>query len=111
MIGAEIEAGEGSEEEIPADEVLAEETQAYGKCTMLHVPSAEKIVKFRFGQAVIGRYTAVTVLNKGEMKTEIPVNQGEETSAGQILKKEGHIRMVVTEEIHAVMTTDNSWSN
>ena len=107
----EIEVGEVLEEEIPTDEVLEEEIQADGKCTMLHVPSAVKIVKSRFGQARIGRYTAVTVLNKGEMKTEVPGNQGEETSAGQILKKEGHIRVVVTEEIHAVEIADNSWIN
>ena len=100
MIGVEIEAGEGLEEEIPEGE----------KCTTLHVPSAVKIVKSRFGQAGIGRYTAVTVLNKGEMKTEIPGNQGEETSAGQVLEKEDHIRVVVIEEIH-VETADNSWSN
>ena len=99
------------EEEEAVDLMVVEVTLADGKCTMLHVPSAEKIVKFRFSQAVIGQYTVVTVLKKGEVKTEIPENQGEETSAGQILKKEGHIREVVTEEIHAVMTTDNSRSN
>ena len=111
MIEVKIEVGEGSEEEILTDEVLAEETQENGKCTTLHVPSAVKIVKFRFSQERIGRYTAVTVLNKGKMKTEIPGNQVEEASAGQILKKEDHIRVVMTEEIHAAMTMGNSRSN
>lgn len=111
MIEVEIGVGEGSEEEILADEVLAKEAQADGKCTTLHVPSAVKIVKSRFGQARIDRYTAVTVLNKGEMKTEIPGNQGEEASAGQILKTEGHIWVVVTEEMLAVEIADNLWIN
>ena len=88
MIEVEIEVGEGSEEEIPADEVLAEETQAGGKCTMLHVPSVVKIVKSRFGQARIGRYTAVTVLKNGETKMEDPVKQVAGILIGPGMKKE-----------------------
>ena len=111
MIEVTIEVGEGSEEEIQADVVLVEVIQAVGKCTQLRVPNAVKIVKSRLCQVVIDRYTAVTVLNKGEMMTEIPVNPGEDTSAGQILTKEGHILEVGTEEIQVVMVTDNSRSN
>lgn len=101
MIEVETEVGEGLEEEIPADEVLAvaEETLEGEKCTTLPAPSAERIVRFRFGQMKTGRSTVATVLKKGETKTEIPENQEEETS-------EGHIRVVATEEIHAVMTAD-----
>lgn len=95
-----IEADEGLEEEIPADEVLAQETQTDGKCTTLDALSAVKIVKSRFGQARTGPSTAVAVLNKGEMKTAISGNQEEEISAGQILK----------EEIHAA-TADKSRNN
>jgi len=108
MIEVEIEVGEGSEKKIPADEVLAEETQADGKCTTLHVPSAVKIVKSRFVQIVIGRYIAVTVLRKGETKMVDLGVQATETSAGQILTKDGQThQIVVIEEIQVVGIVDN----
>lgn len=62
-----------TEVEVLKDEVMAaEEISADEKCTTLLVPSAEGIVKFRFGRVKIDRYTAVTVLKKGKMRTEIP---------------------------------------
>ena len=56
-------------------------------CMMRYVITAETTVRFRFNPEMGNQFTAATVLNKGEMKTEIPGNQGEETSAGKILKK------------------------
>lgn len=75
-------------------------------CITLPAPSAVKTVKFHSGQAGIDRYTAVTVLNKGETKTEITGNHQEETSAGQILRKGDHIRQIAG-EMYEAETADN----
>ena len=93
-------------------DLVTGEISADGKCTRLHVPSAGKIVKFHFGQAAIGRYTAVTVLKKGEMKMVISENQVTETLEDQNLKKDDHTRRIVaTKEMRASMTMDSWWSN
>ena len=110
MTGVETGVAAGLVEEIPADEVLVVvvvEISEDGKCIMPHVPSAVKTVKFRLCQVETDRYTAAIVLKRGETKTEIPENQGEGASEDQILRKEGHIRVEVTEETHAVMTIQN----
>lgn len=84
-----------AEEEAAAD-LVAEETQGDGKCTEQHVGSVVKIAKFRFGQAVTGRYTAVTVLKKEETKTV----------EDQILRKGDHFRRIAG-EMHKAETADN----
>lgn len=97
-----------AEEEAVEDLVAGEEASGDGKCTTLLVPSAVEIVKFHSCQRMTDRYTVVTVLKKGEMKMEIPGNQEDEASAGQILKKDDLIhRIAVTAEVHAGQTMDN----
>lgn len=84
------------------------ETLQDEKCTERFVLNAVENVKFLFDQETIGRYTAVTVLKKEKVETMIPGDQEVEITEGQILKKEGRIREVAIEEIHAE-TVDNSW--
>lgn len=75
--------------------MVGEETQGDGKCTEQDVGSVVKIAKFRFGQVVTGRYTAVTVLKKEETKM---VTFGDQ--------KGDHIHQIAG-EMHEAETADN----
>lgn len=74
-----------------------EEEIRQGLCIAQHVPSAAMSVKFHFGQAVKGRYTAVIVLKEEVTRMAIQENQTGEAIEGQSLKKDGpHRHQLIT---------------
>ena len=77
-------------EGIPGDEVLATETAINPKCTMQFAQNAVINARFLFGQAGIGQFTAVNVLNQKEtemMKEEDPIAG---ILTDRVLKRDGH---------------------
>lgn len=75
------------EEETPDEEALETGIHQY-LCTRQHAPNAAMSVKFHFGQAAKGRFTAVIVLKKEVTRLADQENQTGEMIKGQGLKKD-----------------------